>query len=52
MSGPMVLAGLIGAFMLALGSDMIVPVSAATGGLCALAGVASSVVFFGLIDGA
>lgn len=52
MSGPTILTGLVGAFMLALGSDLILPVSGAMGGVCDLVGLASSMVFIGLVDGA
>lgn len=51
MSWSLVATGLIGAAMLALGSDLILPVSALVGGLCDLVGVASAMVCFGLADG-
>ncbi len=46
-----VASGLFGVAMLALGSDLILPVSALVGGLCDLVGVASTMVCFGLADG-
>lgn len=52
MSGPAVITGLVGALMLAVGSNVILPVSAMTGGVCDLVGLASSMVFLGLLDGA
>jgi hypothetical protein len=54
-SGPMswiaMLSGIGGAAMLAFGCDMVVPVGAGVGGLCDLAGIASVMVSFGLMDG-
>jgi hypothetical protein len=43
--------GIGGAAMLAFGCNMIVPIGAGIGGICDLAGVASVMVFLGLIDG-
>jgi len=51
MSWSVILSGLGGAAMLALGSNLILPVGSAIGGVCDLAGIASAVVFFGLMDG-
>jgi hypothetical protein len=51
MNWAITVSGFAGAFLLALGSDMILPVNGALGGLCDLGGVASTVVFFGLVDG-
>ncbi len=47
----LLMAGLVSAAMLALGLGLIVPVGGGIGGLCDLAGIASAVVFIGLIDG-
>jgi hypothetical protein len=45
-------SGLGGATMLALGSDMVIPLGSMIGSLCDLAGIASVMVCFGLMDGA
>lgn len=47
----MILSGLGGAALIALGSDMVFPLGSAVGGVCELAGIASAMVFFGLMDG-
>jgi hypothetical protein len=52
MKWSLVTSGLAGAGMLALGSDLVVPIGAMMGSLCDLAGVAAAMVFFGLADGA
>ena len=51
MSWLLIATGLIGAFMLALGCGLIVPLGSSLGGLCDLAAIASAMVFFGLTDG-
>jgi hypothetical protein len=51
MSWLLIAAGLVGAAMLALGFGLIVPLGGGIGGLCDLAGIASAMVFIGLIDG-
>jgi hypothetical protein len=45
-------SGLGGAAMLAFGSEMVIPVGSLIGSLCDLAGIASVMVCFGLMDGA
>jgi hypothetical protein len=40
-----------GAILLAFGSNFIVPIGSAVGGICDLAGIASLMVFLGLLDG-
>ena len=47
-----VTTGVAGAAMLALGSDLVIPVNNVIGGLADLAGIASVMIFFGLADGA
>ena len=44
-------SGFGGAAMLAFGSIMIVPLGSVVGSLCDLAGIASLMVCFGLMDG-
>jgi hypothetical protein len=51
MSWLLIAAGLVGAAMLALGFGLIVPLGGGIAGLCDLAGIASAMVFIGLIDG-
>ena len=51
MSWPMVVTGLGGPGMLAIGSGLIWPMTAALGGVCDLIGIASIVVFLGLAEG-
>jgi len=50
MSWTLVISGLAGAAMLALGSGFVWPMGTALGGICDLVGVASTVVFFGLAE--
>jgi len=50
MSWSLVISGLAGAAMLALGSGFVLPMGTAFGGICDLVGVASTVVFFGLAE--
>ncbi len=47
-----IVSGLGGVALLALGLNMIVPLSGAVDSLCNVAGVASTVMFFGLVEGA
>jgi hypothetical protein len=51
MSWLLIVTGLGGAALLALGCDLIVPLSSGIGGLFALGGIASVMVFLGLMDG-
>jgi hypothetical protein len=51
MSWIAIMAGIGGAAMLAFGCNMIVPIGAEIGGVCDLAGIASMMVFLGLMDG-
>jgi hypothetical protein len=46
-----VLSAVGGAFLLAIGSNFIVPIGSVVGGVCDLAGIASLMVFLGLLDG-
>jgi hypothetical protein len=46
-----VLSAIGGAVLLAIGSNFIVPIGSAGGGVCDLAGIASLMVFLGLLDG-
>jgi hypothetical protein len=52
MSWIVIATGLGGAALLAMGSDMIIPIGYSVGGLLDLAGVASMMVSFSLADGA
>jgi hypothetical protein len=51
MSWAVIISGLSGAALLALGFNMILPLSGTLDTACALAGAASAVVFFALVDG-
>jgi hypothetical protein len=51
MNWPAMIAGIGGAAMLVFGCNMVVPISSGIGGLCDLAGIASVMVFLGLMDG-
>jgi hypothetical protein len=51
MSWVAILTGIGGAAMLVFGCNMVVPISSGIGGLCDLAGIASVMVSFGLMDG-
>jgi hypothetical protein len=46
-----VLSAIGGAVLLSIGSNFIVPIGSAVGGVCDLAGIASLMVFLGLLDG-
>jgi hypothetical protein len=50
MSWSLVISGLAGAAMLALGSGLFLPLGSVFGGICDLMGVASTVIFFGLAE--
>jgi hypothetical protein len=51
MSWVAMISGIGGAAMLALGCNLVVPIGSGIGGICDLAGVASVMVFLGLLDG-
>ncbi|MGA2793017.1 MAG: hypothetical protein ABSE69_05710 [Roseiarcus sp.] len=51
MSWILIATGFVGAALLALGCELIVPLGSGIGGLFALGGIASVLVFIGLIDG-
>jgi hypothetical protein len=51
MTWPVVLSGLGGATMLALGLDFVLPLGSALSAVCDLTGVALVVYFVGLLDG-
>lgn len=44
-------SGIGGAAMLVVGCNMVFPIGSGIGGVCDLAGVASVMVFLGLMDG-
>jgi hypothetical protein len=46
-----VLSAVGGACLIAVGSNFVIPVGSAIGGVCDLAGIISMMMFFGLIDG-
>ena len=46
-----IVSGLGGAAMLAIGSNLVVPIGTGISSVCDLAGVASVMVFLGLMDG-
>jgi hypothetical protein len=46
-----VLSGVGGTCLIALGSNLVIPIGSALGGVCDLAGIVSMMMFFGLIDG-
>ena len=52
MNGPAILSCVICVAMLALGFDLLLPLSSGLDTVCVLTGVASAMVFFGLVDGA
>jgi hypothetical protein len=47
----LIMSGLGCVALLALGSNLILPLGSMVGGICDLFGVASGVVFFGLTEG-
>jgi hypothetical protein len=52
MNGPAVLSGVICVAMLALGFNLLLPLSNGLDTVCVLTGVASAMVFFGLVEDA
>jgi hypothetical protein len=51
MSFSLIVTGLGCAAMLALGSNLVLPLGSFVGGLCDLIGIASGMICFGLADG-
>jgi hypothetical protein len=51
MSWVAIVTGIAGAAMLAFGSNMVTPLGVGISSVCDLAGVASVMVFLGLMDG-
>jgi hypothetical protein len=47
----MFVSAVVGTVLIALGSNFVVPVGAAVGGIFDLAGIALMIMFFGLIEG-
>jgi hypothetical protein len=47
---PLIVSGLVGAALLAIGSGFVLPLNSLVGGACDLAGIASTLVFFGLAE--
>jgi hypothetical protein len=52
MNWPVIMSGVTCAAMLALGLNLLVPLGSGLETLCLLIGVASAMVFLGLVDGA
>jgi len=52
MSWPVISSGAVCVVMLALGFDLLLPLSSGLESVCILTGVASAMVFFGLVEGA
>ena len=52
MSWPVIMSGITCAAMLALGFNLLVPLGSGLEAVCLLTGVASAMVFLGLVDGA
>jgi hypothetical protein len=52
MSGPVILSGVVCVTMLALGFNLLLPLGSGLETVCVLTGVASAMIFFGLVDGA
>jgi hypothetical protein len=52
MNGPAILSGVICVAMLALGFNLLLPLGSGLDTVCVLTGVASAVVFFGLVEDA
>ena len=52
MNWPVIMSGIICAAMLALGFNLLVPLGSGLEAVCLLTGVASAMVFLGLVDGA
>ena len=51
-SWPVILSGVVWVAMLALGFNLLLPLGSGLDTVCVLTGVASAMVFFGLVDGA
>jgi hypothetical protein len=52
MNGPAILSGVVCVAMLALGFNLLFPLGSGLDTVCVLTGVASAMVFFGLVEGA
>ena len=52
MNWPVILSGVVWVTMLALGFNLLLPLGSGLETVCVLTGVASAMVFFGLVDGA
>ena len=52
MNGPVFLSGVVSVAALALGFNLLLPLGSGLETVCILTGVASAMVFFGLVDGA
>jgi hypothetical protein len=52
MSWPVILSGVLCVAMLALGFNLLLPLGSGLETVCVLTGVASAMVFFGLVEGA
>ena len=52
MRWPVIMSGVTCVAMLALGLNLLLPLGSGLETVCLLAGVASAMVFFGLVDGA
>jgi hypothetical protein len=52
MRGPVILSGVACVTMLALGFNFLLPLGSGLETVCVLTGVASAMIFFGLVDGA
>jgi hypothetical protein len=52
MNGPAILSGVVCVATLALGFNLLLPLGSGLDTVCVLTGVASAMVFFGLVDGA
>ncbi len=52
MSWPVIMSGVTCVAMLALGFNLLLPLGSGLEAVCLLTGVASAMVFFGLVDGA
>ena len=52
MNWPVILSGVVSVATLALGFDLLFPLGSGLDTVCVLTGVASAMVFFGLVEGA
>jgi|SRR5580704_9315146 hypothetical protein len=52
MNWPVILSGVVSLAALALGFDLLLPLGSGLEPVCVLTGVASAMVFFGLVEGA